>query len=930
MNAPERFHRTLLAALLLSLGGLAAAQAQPSLNFKRIVNNWPTVELYFTVTCNGQPSYFTDKRYFRVAENGMYLRDFELWCSGGDCRALSTVLVFDASGSMLGSGNAGAVAAGNAFLSLMDGVNDESAILWFNSSVHVAQGMTSYLDLLHNAMNSLPASGGTAVWDGAYAGLLELIRSGVNPCRAVIVMTDGIDNSSTRSPAEIITLANKNRIRVFMIGLGSGIQTEILRNIADLTGGRYYETPNPAQLTAIYQEIAMIILSGFQECVITYTATCEDGGFRKVDLSLVNFCSGQDTKTKTYKAPRDTTTFGPLHLRIGKGTVRGKDTVTVPIELLDPIDSALFDAASFSIAFDMQCIQFVDIRTSPGSLLENVPIDVTTGVDMITFTTMEKKILAARNVPAMLAELRFVTSDPYGRDTVCCPVGFSGWAFQPGCFRPVLSNGEICIVPRNPAVTCRVDAPRELAWLHPLKRYDPDPFSVAMVLDNHGDREARNARFKIEYDRKALTLVDPASDTQQGTPRDVPPGGASEARWDLRAARRLSGDSVNVCIVAAFDNHDSIRCCTSIWVPPSSAHFSWDLLTVPVIRVDTANSRYVPMPFDLKMAVRNISHATTDSVFARIVLPPEITLYGPDAPDQNTKRLVPPILSPGQSGGAQWTLWHARSFVSKEYLVGVWTRCSNADSVYGEVKIVIPAYPDPARKPVISAEGPLAFCAGGRVTLDAGPGYASYAWSDGRTTQRIVVGSSGSFAVTVTDSLGRIAISDTIRTEQYPLPDILVITRSGDTLLTQSAASLQWLRDGNPIPGGTQRFLVLSTPGRYTVVAVNEFGCVGTSAPFDVGTLSVAGMEQAGHWSLDVYPDPASGVISIAARDAGDETVVVTVLDASGRVVVSLCELGGAASRSAAVDIADQPVGMYIVIGRCRGATLTRKFVKLR
>ncbi|MBL0176081.1 MAG: VWA domain-containing protein [Ignavibacteria bacterium] len=767
------------------------------------------------------------------------------------------------------------------------------------------------------------------MWDGAYAGLQELLQNGVNPCRGIIVLTDGADNSSVHSPFEVITLANKNRIRVFMIGLGSGIQTEILRNIADLTGGRYYETPNPAQLTAIYQEIAMIILSGFQECVITYTATCEDGGFRKVGLSLVNFCSGQDTKTKTYKAPRDTTTFSPLHLRIGKGTVRGRDTVTVPIELLDPIDSAMFDAASFSIAFDMQCIQFVDVKTPPGSLLEGVPIDVTTGVDMITFTTTERKILAARNLPAMLAELRFVTSDPAGRDTVCCPVGFSGWAFQPGCFRPVLANGEICIVPRNPAVTCRVDAPRELSWIHPLKRYDPDPFSVAMVLDNHGDREARNARFKIEYDRKTLTLVDPASDTQPGTPRDVPPGGTSEARWDLRAARRLAGDSVNICIVAAFDNHDSVRCCARIWVPPSSAYFSWDLLTVPVIRVDTANSRYAPMPFDLRMAVRNISNAATDSVFARIVLPPDITLFGPDAPDQNTKRLVPPILAPGQSGGAQWALWCDSAVADRMHLVGVWVRSSNADSTYGELLVKIPRLRGPMVVPFIKASGPLSFCRGGHVMLDAGPGYATYAWNSWQMTRTIRVSSSGTFAVTVTDSIGRVAVSAPVTVLVHPLP-APVITRNGDTLRTQAATALQWLRDGNPIPGATQPVLLLQAIGRYTVVAVNEFGCVGTSAPFDVGTLPVAPPMQTRDWSLDVYPDPASGVISITARDAGGEAVVVTVLDASGRVVVPPCELGGAASRSAAFDIADQPSGVYVVIGRCRGATLTRKFVTLR
>jgi copper homeostasis protein CutC len=73
-----------------------------------------------------------------------------------------------------------------------------------------------------------------------------VINNGVNQCRAVIALTDGGDNASTRTVAEIISLANRHRIRVFTIGLGSGINATELEQIALLTGGRYYQTPNAA------------------------------------------------------------------------------------------------------------------------------------------------------------------------------------------------------------------------------------------------------------------------------------------------------------------------------------------------------------------------------------------------------------------------------------------------------------------------------------------------------------------------------------------------------------------------------------------------------------------------------------------------------------------------------------------------------------
>ena len=238
--------------------------AQPVLNLKRLTNNWPTIELYFDVTCNGTQVFNVSEGDFQLYEDGKQINGFTLWCPDPHQRcAISVSLVFDASGSMGGAGNSGAKAAGHGLINLMDGIQDEAAIIWFHSSVNIELSMTTNLMSLHNAVDALPASGATAVWDGIYAGITELVSSGSNPCRAVIALTDGGDNSSFRTPAEIIALALRNRLKVFTIGLGNGVQDAQLKAIADQTGGKFYKTPSPDELVNVYAEIFDLLQKQF-------------------------------------------------------------------------------------------------------------------------------------------------------------------------------------------------------------------------------------------------------------------------------------------------------------------------------------------------------------------------------------------------------------------------------------------------------------------------------------------------------------------------------------------------------------------------------------------------------------------------------------------------------------------------------------------
>ncbi|MBI5648344.1 MAG: choice-of-anchor D domain-containing protein [Ignavibacteriae bacterium] len=555
--------------LLVMLSFVCETGAQPVLNFKRITVDWPRVEMYFSVGCNGLPVYFTDKQHLAVMENGLPVGSFDLWCPDPTTRCpMSVALVFDAGGSMAGSGNAGARAAGNAFVDLMDGTVDEASVIWFSSTVTTAQPMTKYKDLLHTAINGLPASSLGKMWDGVYQGLQSVVLTGTNPCTAVIFLTDGPDAGSTHTQADVISLASRNRIRVFPIGFGQYAPTAALQSVADLTGGRYYPAAEANEFTAIYTELSQLVRQGFQECRIVYNSSCMDGSMRKVDLSVLNFCNGNDTKTKTYKAALDSSTFIPLNIGLGSAATRGLQTVTVPLQLWSPVDPAgVFHPATWTILFDTTRLSFTGITTPPGTLLENVPVTVTHISGGIILQTLEKKVIHATTIPEALAHLTFTAADLTGRDTVQVPLDLTSWMFEAGCFRPVLQDGAVTVVPRSPSVLCDMVLPTALAWSWRDRTYVAHPFLAKQVIVNTGDLEATNTRFTIEIDTADFVLESPRVFTQAGVPPTAGPGLFSEGAWAVSAKPRATSDTLFISMLAEFDNHPPVRCRKKIYVP---------------------------------------------------------------------------------------------------------------------------------------------------------------------------------------------------------------------------------------------------------------------------------------------------------------------------------------------------------------------------
>jgi hypothetical protein len=297
-------------------------------------------------------------------------------------------------------------------------------------------------------------------------------------CRAVIALADGYDASSTRAPMEVIALAQRNRIRIYTIGLGTSADAYNLQMIADQTGGRFYQSPSGAELPMVYREIHSIIFQGFQECVITYKSTCMDGGLRTVDLQLPDFCGGSVARTKTYRAPRDTATFAPLTIRAGSTVVDRNATVKVPVMLVDSLYNEFFNATTFSVRVDDSLAQLQGVSTA-GTLLDGVPLTVTPFAGGATITTKDRVLL---NGAGPLFELTFTTADVQGGDTVHCAISLEDWVFEAGCFAPRLEAGELVILPRPVGVSMPGEAAAFTVACHP----NPVRAEVEVRIDGAG------------------------------------------------------------------------------------------------------------------------------------------------------------------------------------------------------------------------------------------------------------------------------------------------------------------------------------------------------------------------------------------------------------------------------------------------------------
>lgn len=201
-------------------------------------------------------------------------------------------------------------------------------------------------------------------------------------------------------------------------------------------------------------------------------------------------------------------------------------------------------------------------------------------------------------------------------------------------------------------------------------------------------------------------------------------------------------------------------------------------------------------------------------------------------------------------------------------------------------EIVVTNITSPA-KPVISANGPLTFCAGGEVVLTSSTATGNQ-WQlngqsiTGATGSQHTAQVAGNYRVAVTNNDGCTAVSDVTAVAVNPLPAEPTIMWNGSLLSTTSGfAGYIWQLDGQPISGASTASITPASNGVYTVTVIDNNTCSSTSAGFSLA-LRASGDILFGDTRVRVTPNPASDILRIEVINPGNKTFSMALYTNTG------------------------------------------------
>ena len=235
-----------LAAFLLVLLAVAYRESYAQQPATSITVDVRLVNLNVAVVDkNGQTHSGLSASNFRIYDNGV---EQAIQHFSHDDLPYSMGLVLDRSGSMAGMIQDVYNAAFHTVRASKK--DDEFFIELFNDRVELRQGLTTDQAVLQRQLHGVSAYGRTALYDAIMAGLDEL-KKGRHEKKALLVVTDGADNSSKHSFQEVLKRARAENAVIYVVGMFDEFMLALeltredqlnaaLSQLAEVTGGHAY------------------------------------------------------------------------------------------------------------------------------------------------------------------------------------------------------------------------------------------------------------------------------------------------------------------------------------------------------------------------------------------------------------------------------------------------------------------------------------------------------------------------------------------------------------------------------------------------------------------------------------------------------------------------------------------------------------------
>ncbi len=234
---------------------------------------------------------------------------------GSEDAPLSIGIVFDTSASMGNKLERSRLSVAEFFKTANP--EDEAFLVEFNDRPQLVVSMTHNLEDIQNRLTFTQSKGRTALLDGIYLAL-QTMKKARNPRKALIVISDGGDNSSRYTASEVRNLVREADVQIYGIGIyetgASRGRTpeelsgpEMLRDLSEPTGGRHFVVENLNELPDVAAKIGIELRNQY---MIGYSPSNEarDGKYRKIQVKII-----QPRGLPTLRASWRTGRFAPTN-----------------------------------------------------------------------------------------------------------------------------------------------------------------------------------------------------------------------------------------------------------------------------------------------------------------------------------------------------------------------------------------------------------------------------------------------------------------------------------------------------------------------------------------------------------------------------------------------------------------------------------------